>query len=415
MKPKDDLDQILAIVITSFLVITFALAIAGMGVLLAMLISAAIIFLFFLLVLGISEQKRKKDLEKSQLENRFYEMCKEQGITYPISKEKNDLLKSIALKVGVSLSECEKIYNDRYKAIRDSKRLDDKLTAKEIEKKIGLLRGSKYIQGLSEKFYEDCRSYSSIMSKTESLLESKSRTQAKKQDWAIAGGLAQGLGGVGVGVATAIDVQRRNLLAEESARKTREDAFLAIQSMGHANWEVSKAADRVVEALHKMEKMLDSMPKGILEKNCFTVTSTAVRESGTLLAIIDSKKKEFDYAIVSDGIVAMLVKDGDDIIGEGYIVSPGFLDDFKQEETLAIIDTIGLKKIQKQEVLCFPLEGKMFEEGKRYTFEFNAIDVWEVNLNELKDQYRKVCETYKSYKNERDRAVRNSFVDAITT
>ncbi|MBQ1252256.1 MAG: hypothetical protein IIY02_05000, partial [Firmicutes bacterium] len=49
--------------------------------------------------------------------------------------------------------------------------------------------------------------------------------QEKERDWATWGGIANGLGGVGAGVSTAIDIQNKNMQIRANNKARRHDHF----------------------------------------------------------------------------------------------------------------------------------------------------------------------------------------------
>ena len=410
-------DQDTKVTFLAILTIVFAaiLTFSGVNSFLSILIS----FLVFGVIACINElverseaQKQKKIKDIEETSKSYYKECKKKGVEYPISKYSGDIIRKI-VDSKLEPSEADK-YNIGYHAVAKEQRSEEKELAAEIQEKIKLHKTEKYFSGLRNTFVNHYEYYNRATNLSKDLLEKKTKTRAKTHDWAIAGGIAEGIGGLGIGVATALDVQEQNRLAEQAALETRERAYESISSISCKNNEVSEKAERVKSAFEKRDKNFD-VRSATIESDFFKIGKVFVRESGTLSVSVSAKSNGGERKNTIDGVVYITVKNNDNVVGEGYIITPGYLKKFDKEEDFKLIESIGLGKIKSKEIICFPIAGYSFNKSEKYTYEFKALDVWEIDLTKLKKSYANLFYYFDQYLFESKSAIREAVVAALIT
>lgn len=142
------------------------------------------------------------------------------------------------------------------------------------------------------------------------------------RDWAVAGGIASAIAGPAAGVATALDVQNKNAIAQQNADELRTSAInVMIQQEMLANKDTKK-----IEAVQKEIGNIDSKlvsdenPEHLFEQLCPTVTSQSVTETGALKATISiqmAKTKIYDEVdAFIDGTIKGEILNNGKLVGE---------------------------------------------------------------------------------------------------
>lgn len=150
----------------------------------------------------------------------------------------------------------------------------------------------------------------------------------EKDDWAIAGGIAQGIAGPAAGLATAMDVQRKNAEAreknEQSATAFTQFGLFTDNKLREKKKELQHYAERVDRA--KKSLVDDSKPYELFEKLHFEQPTIGVSETGTITVKISANAKSFmiydDRKAVIDGSVVANIYEGTTKVGQAIMVFP---------------------------------------------------------------------------------------------
>ena len=154
-------------------------------------------------------------------------------------------------------------------------------------------------------------------------------TQQKEQDWAIWGGIADGLAGPIAGVATAVDVQRKNREIREQNKANLEAAmpeYMAITRDAARNQAHAAQIDREIE-LTKEKMVADAPAEEVFKKLSFITPEVDVSDTGAfhVTATIQVNEKLFIYgdvpAVIDGTIVACVYEEGK-LVGTANMVLP---------------------------------------------------------------------------------------------
>ena len=185
------------------------------------------------------------------------------------------------------------------------------------EKRIAMLRNQAFILERSAKRQND---YANML---------LSSTQQKEHDWALWGGAASGLGGFGAGVATAADMQLKNMQirAENEMRlKAAMPAYMSVTGSAQENRKNAEVIWKEIDGI-KLKLMSDDSSDELMKKITFSNTDIVVSETGAAmvctLASIPSKFKILgDVPAVIDGTIIAKIYDGDILCGTAQLVLP---------------------------------------------------------------------------------------------
>jgi hypothetical protein len=204
----------------------------------------------------------------------------------------------------------------------------------------------------------------------------QSRTEAVKSDAAILGGLANGIAGPAMGLATYANVEQENARAEERAAEARRQGRDKLDYVYKAKAVGSRYADesdeigiQIDEINSKLCDTRDSS-KYFSYLKCY-VESYKVEFDGTMSVNIKvefAEKPEINgIPIVIDGSLRVDIKDKEDKVGEAYLCAPGF------DKT--DLSMVGFNVQNKYSVIAIPSNSD-FDVNKKYTFDIKPIHVW---------------------------------------
>ena len=388
------------------------------------IVVSIIIYIVFIYIKSCikSKIKKSKETKENKIKEReeasidFYRTCKGLGISFPLSANERFKLKSIAEKYGFPTSNCQQTFNLGYNKTLENQQLEEEKIKSLIKAKLEYTGNSKYIQGLVNTFEKDYDKYLTFYEKAESILERKTNVTAHKQDWAIAGGIAEGIGGFGIGILTALKVQEENEKAELRAQATRSAAYEAISKAKVGNTSLKMSVNKVTNALKDFETKLNENTKVTITPDYYNVRNYFIRESGTICISILPNQKNFVGQKKLDGIAYVKVINNNNIVGEGYISCPGYLINFDYQKNLPGINAIGLNFSEPKDIICFPINGHTFSPDEEYQFEFYSFNTLEIDVEQLKIYYKRLCDVYnEDYIWIKNNLMRNLFVDATCT
>ncbi len=351
---------------------------------------------------GFNEGVKEAEIQQAA---DFYKKCKKQDA----SMDNIALLKSIAKECQVPLRNFKETYEIGRQEISRRQKEEEQLMLEDIQAKLDIGCNSKYIQGLTDTFTTSVERFATTMDKTQAVLKIRTNKRAKKRSWAIAGGIAEGIGGIGIGLATAMEVRRQNILAEQEAAETRANAYASIISFSYASEDVKSQANKVVEALKKYELKIRELTNKKENVNItYRVNSFEIRESGALLLNI-SPQNTFNAKKVLDGVLYAKIMSNNEHVGEAYIMSPGYLDKFEVDD-FSIIESIGLENFKEKTIVALPLNEHKFNPNNRYKMEIVPIDIWEIDIEEIKSNYKILSKVYKNYVRVKDAVIREAML-----
>lgn len=256
--------------------------------------------------------------------------------------------------------------NDRY-----NKKYDD------IKKQSEIVGHEKYFSGYAERM-KDLEARANLGKAISNYGNALQSTTAQKQDWAIAGGIASGLAGGGAGVATALDVQRKNAQAEIDASNARADGRY-ISSLAHSG----VISSITVEGRKELEEYLtkcDRMKRRLVDDSCkedkFNYLNISVEDKNILTdeyvelklkySVNDGLKIINSNAILDGSVKISLLHNGD-VIGQGFYCAPGF-------DELSI-DKIGFDSDENGTAICKCISSQS---------KFSDFDDWEYKIEPIK-------------------------------
>lgn len=304
--------------------------------------------------------------------DRFFVECVLSGITGFSKKANVEKAKLIANKYNLAFYSVEKLYEEAYKAhqpLSTEYRLAQENEIRSREKReydtlnmySDLYGRDKKIAMLTEQKLAMLRQANASDNYAKLMMSS---TQKAESDWAIFGGIANGLGGIGAGISTAIDIQARNAeirAQNEANMKAAMPAYMhitgnAAQNRANAETieeEIQKTKMKLEKSIppETVMKLLDitNMTLSISQTGAFKITaSVAVKKS---LTIYD------DVPAYIDGTLCASLYDGDTKVASALMVLP--------------LNGVSSRNIG---IVGMGLSGA--EEGKTYTIKFSPHKMW---------------------------------------
>lgn len=189
-------------------------------------------------------------------------------------------------------------------------------------------------------------------------------TQKAESDWALLGGIANGLGGIGAGVSTAIDVQARNAeIRAQNAENMKAVMPAYMYITGNASQNRANAR-RIEEEIQRTEMKLveEISPNKALELITITDTTVSVSKTGAFKITASVSAKDGltiydDVPAYIDGTICASLYDGNTKVGSALMVLP--------------LNGISSRKVG---IVGMGLSGA--KENKTYTIKFAAHKLW---------------------------------------
>lgn len=289
------------------------------------------------------------------------------------TKDKNVArAKLLAEKYNLSYSDgIENLYKKGLKAHEaiTGKIEEDKLSKVRAREKEEFDRLNKYsdLYGKDKKVAMLSDRMSELLAKAKSLDTSADMlmrsTQQKERDWAIWGGVANGIAGAGAGVATALDIQMQNAqirAQNEQNMRAAMPAYMSVTGSAQQNRSNAEAIRKQIQIMQ--EKLISDMPADDVMKELEVSNAVVdISETGAfkVTATVTAKHKLFIYGdvdAVADGTLIAHVYDGDKEIGTAKMVLP----------VNGVSDKVG--------IVGACLSGA--KQGKNYTVKFTPHKLW---------------------------------------
>lgn len=321
------------------------------------------------------------------LAQEIYAECQKRNLTEILSDEDQLLVEMVGKQFGIKsidraiemfsygkeIANCPKPKAKKSDARKELIAFENKYyTAKEQSSIVGW---DKYLTGYYEKIAEKQKELAELGSSYNLGINTAVNSTSKPVDWAIVGGLAQGIAGPAAGIMAAADTQRRNAQAAATSQKAYTNGIkLAAYSEAFAK----KAEGELRSILNEVEKLTKRLydtdhPQMFFDYLSCEVCSCAVvmKTAMKLTVEIVCKKSEFNgVSIAIDGSIRVDILDGDQVIANAFICADGFgITDFNR---------VGFKGKKKYEVIAMTTSKSTLDRDKTYTFRFSPEHIWMV-------------------------------------
>ena len=305
----------------------FMLAIGGIALLVVQLLAAK-----------KKAQENKVEADRTRLVS-FYEACLKEGVqscSNPRDVQKAQLIANrmgMAFPGGIqTLFEQARQAKHGDEILKKNQRLQEQMN-KEQQRYNELTRYASYsgrdkrIRMLSDQRAEALARAKSMRDGSMAIVGA---SQQKEHDWALHGGIASGIAGGAAGVATALDIQRKNA----AIRAQNEANMKALTPLIGASFEAESRARREAESLAQkiseaqIKLVGDDPAEAVLSHLQFADTKVTVSETGafTVSTKVTAKDlKVFDStSAVADGTVLAKVYQDNSMIGVAQLVLPTY-------------------------------------------------------------------------------------------
>lgn len=312
----------------------------------------------------------------------FYRQCVAKGIQLCNSEKDMARATLIAQNLGLPtdniiglFKEAEKLYKDGQRKWEEEQEYQERLQAIESEKKqFDILNEYADYTGQSKKVAMLTKEYNEVSRQLQGTKDAISMTLfpelEKEHDWAVMGGMANGLAGSGAGIATAVNAQienaqiraRNNQILHETA-DIRGRMVLAGAKQRDALQARCSELNAMIMAT-KTKLIGNDTPRQCLDALQFDDTLLSVSKTGTCMVDAKVSLKQSAYYIFDDvkatidGTIQAEIYDGNSRIGTANLVLPlnGVPDD-------------NMVAVKGMCLFCG-------QPGKHYSVKFNAENLW---------------------------------------
>lgn len=332
------------------------------------------------------EEKKRSEEHRQQLLN-FYQMCQKVGLN-AIQTEK-DLQNATQIASTMQLGDIdvkaffleasaliqkEREEKDEEARLRREARLEA-IRTKERQKcaeleKFSDCSGREKRLAILRDHYEKASNSAYQMSKASSVLTTP-LVSTRDTDWAIHGGIANGLAGPGAGAATAMNIQRQN--AENRARADAiNSAYVSslvrsgvLDKASNAEKQYKSEAKKLLALIQDAETALvaEDSPDVCFNRLRFDEATVTVSKTGTCNVMTNAYLKN-DFTIFNnikatvDGTILAEICDGGNVIGCAKLVLPVW---GTRKDAIAYLEGMAL--------FCG-------QPDKKYTVRFKAGNLW---------------------------------------
>ena len=346
------------------------------------ILACALLPLVYALIKCVIEYRQADVRIKNDELARFYNECIQNNVRSCKSEKDRQKVSLIAKKSNIPYTDIEALYNEAKQCYQEKQKADKEYThqkelaelkAKEQAQYDVLNEFSSY-KGQEKKIAILTKEYNETARSLQGTKDAISVTLAppleKEHDWAVMGGLANGLAGPGAGIATAVNAQienaqiraRNSQLLQETA-DIRGRMLVAIAEQKDALQTKCSELDALINAT-KTKLIGKDSPEACLKALHFENTKIAVSKTGTCTvdAKVGLKRSEYyifgDVKATIDGTIQGEIYDGSEKIGTANLVLP-----------LDGIPDANMIEIKGICLFCG-------QPGKKYTVKFNADNLW---------------------------------------
>lgn len=198
------------------------------------------------------------------------------------------------------------------------------------------------------------------------------QTKAKTSDWAILGGMANGIAGPAAGLATAYDIQKKNEEAKRNAEEIRSQAFdnqvfLREQKFNYEH-KVYVLKNYIEEVNNRLYDESDPEEKMKLIHAMVQNYKILDTKNMRICLKFDCEKEIhiLNSEALIDGSIQINILKNREIVGTTYYCAPGF-------DKNAVARTVtGFGAVSESETIALG----SFEEGIDYEFEIKPYKLW---------------------------------------
>lgn len=307
------------------------------------------------------EDRKKKSAQEREFRKvhphyeaeQFYNLCRSKGITNIKSVAEKERFKIFLSNQGyrnninemidlfnLGKSEVERFEKEK-KKIKENERInklrkEEHFLIQETIRYISCIGREKGIQMCSDEIRRCKAELEELKKKEQSIRDGAEKTyrytKQSESDWALLGGIADGIAGGAAGVATAIDAQNRNdEIRSYNANLSRSIGELTANSLS----KVYELKREIEEELHEWEnrlgkakmKLVDGINENYwVDKISYEVRSVKKTELHSIKLELSLKPETLlifdDVKAVLDGTVKVVLSKNGNRLGEGYIFFP---------------------------------------------------------------------------------------------
>lgn len=198
------------------------------------------------------------------------------------------------------------------------------------------------------------------------------QTKAKTSDWAILGGMANGIAGPAAGLATAYDIQKKNEEAKRNAEEIRSQAFdnqvfLREQKFNYEH-KVYVLKNYIEEVNNRLYDESDPKEKmGLIHAMVQNYKILDTKNMRICLKFDCEKEIHIlNSEALIDGSIQINILKNREIVGTTYYCAPGF------DKDVVARTVTGFGAVAESETIALG----SFEEGIGYEFEIKPYKLW---------------------------------------
>ena len=279
----------------------------------------------------------KYNKETLYLAKTIYKKCFDKKITDLETEENLILFKSICKQLNVDSQKQNVDFFELGREVYDDKNnsnILDEITYMKQKEKSNIVGIIKYIDldDLCEYVDRKEKSSDELFNSALNYISKTSyyRPTSTSSDWAILGGIADGLAGPAAGLAVANDIQSRNQNAKFDIEKARQEN----NKISDASLAIHNAQQKEISSLKKIirtfkTKLFDDEHTDLyFDYLSCDVLSYDLLQGGYLKMFpkieFKQKPKLNDIDIIIDGSIKIEIYDNDELVGDGYFCANGF-------------------------------------------------------------------------------------------
>lgn len=282
-------------------------------------------------------EKQSKMVGGTMLDRFFVEcvLADSNDLTKPKNKQRAQLLAdkfNLKYPNGIeelyqqALNEHKVITHNLFLKCLENKKIEEQKEFEQLNKYSDLIGKDKRIAMLKDRASELRKQKNEYKQYSELLVRS---SQQEEKDWALLGGIADGIAGPGAGVATAVDIQLKNNQIRAENKKRLQSLTPALMTLGNLEFNNKKNADDIMKEIEsfKLKLVSDEPAAELMKKISFSNTDVSVSETGAAIvstsASLSSNFRIFDdVPAIVDGTIFAKIYDGAKLRGTAQLVLP---------------------------------------------------------------------------------------------
>lgn len=336
-----------------------------------------------------TKQWSKSDTE---LAKKIYVECKERGISKISSDKEKIIFKIISNQCGINdITRAMKLFGYGKRIIEESvvatENIDTRKECIDLEIKYNKTVENSQIVGWDKyltEYYERIDTKQKELAKYEASytdgIDYAANSTSKPVDWAIVGGLAQGIAGPAAGIMAAAEVQIRNAQAEAASQKAREDGIKVAAYSSILAKKTARELNSILNEVNVLKNRLydENHPQMYFDYLSCEVCSYSVAMENAMNISVEigcQKKSEFNgNRIAIDGSIRVDVVDKGQVIANAFICADGFgITDFNE---------VGFSKKKTYSTVAMTTGTFSFKENREYTFRFSPEHIWMIEVKQ---------------------------------